>query len=88
MASDRYRIPGITLPTLTEEEYWQGIAIKPQVRPLTKPCADCAIETGFYLELAQSLKRQSKELQEKVASTWFCHNNCNRGCRGLIEFLK
>lgn len=72
---------------ITEREYWDGIANGRTVEPLKKACGDCAIETGFYLPLAEGLKRQPKEVQDKVADVWFCHNACNRGCRGLRDFL-
>jgi hypothetical protein len=84
----KYIIPKIIVPKLTEEEYWENVAKGKKVKPLKKSCGDCAITTGFYLELAERLKQQSKELQEKVVDSWFCHNNCNRGCEGIREFLK
>lgn len=80
-------IPKILIPHITEEEYWENFANNNKVEPLNKPCGDCAITTGFYLPYAEQLKKQPKEVQDKVADTWFCHNNCNRGCGGLREFL-
>lgn len=73
---------------INEKEYWENLAKGAKVNPLSKPCKDCAITTGFYSHHAESLKNQSKDLQNRAACTWFCHNNCNRGCAGIIEFLK
>lgn len=84
----KYIFPKIVLPEITEEEYWDNMAKTPKVEPLTKPCGDCALTTGFYIPYAKNLKKQPKEVQDKVADSWFCHNNCNRGCAGLREFLK
>ncbi len=83
-----YMIPKVVIPQITEDEYWESVANGTKVKPLTKACVDCAITTGFYLPLAERLKRQPKEMQDKVADTWFCHNACNRGCGGIRKFLE
>ena len=83
-----YMIPKVVMPEITEEEYWESVAKGRKVEPLTKACGDCAITTGFYMPHAERLKQQPKEVQDKVADTWFCHNACNRGCGGLRKFLK
>jgi hypothetical protein len=74
---------------LTEAEFWDLHCNSGEVvKPLSKPCGDCAIETGFYVEIADMLVKQPEEIREKVAARWYCHNNCNRGCAGLLEYLK
>lgn len=84
---NKIKIPKLEVPQITETGYFESIANGTKVKPLDKPCGDCAISTGFYTLYAEALSRQSKELQEKVADTWYCHNACNRGCAGLRKFL-
>ena len=73
----------------TVEEFWQFKSeLGEELKTLKTPCKDCAIETGFYLPLAKSLKTQSEQMQNKVAARWNCHNNCNRGCAGIFNYLK
>lgn len=64
-----YKIPEVDLPSITEEEYWDSVAKRRKVEPLTKPCHDCAITTGFYAPYAERLKKQPKEVQENVADS-------------------
>jgi hypothetical protein len=77
------------IKNISEADYWESqIATGRNVVPLNKPCKDCAVETGFYLNYAEMLLNQPKEIQDKVSDKWFCHNNCNRGCAGIREYLK
>ena len=57
------------------------------LKPLSKPCKDCAIKTGFYKPHADLLLQENEQIQKKVMNTWFCHNNCNRGCAGIREYI-
>jgi hypothetical protein len=82
------KIPDIVSKTQSDDEYWKMIAQGRKVEPLKKPCGDCAITTGFYLEYAEMLRKQPIEIQNKVLDTWYCHNSCNRGCAGIRNFLK
>ena len=49
---------------------------------LNKPCHDCAVTTGFYLEYSEAYKEMPPEEQLARSKRWFCHNACNRACRG------
>lgn len=72
----------------SDNEYWKlQSELDHVIAPLNKPCKDCAITTGFYLEFAKSLSHQSEETKEKVMDRWFCHNNCQRGCAGIREYF-
>lgn len=86
--SMKYTIPNVVVPEITEDEYWNMKSKEKEVIPLKKTCIDCAITTGFYIEMADSLKKQPKYIQEKVSNTWFCHNSCNRGCAGIRLYLQ
>lgn len=68
--------------------FWDFHIQQRKVEPLSKPCKDCAISTGFYIEIANELKKENKETIDAVVDTWFCHNNCNRGCAGVREYVK
>lgn len=68
--------------------FWDFHIKQRKVEPLSKPCKDCAISTGFYTEIADELKKENKETIDAVVDTWFCHNNCNRGCAGVREYVK
>ena len=72
---------------ISEKEYWEKQAKFEKLKPLKKCCGDCAIKTGFYTSMADSLKKQPIELQKRVAEAWFCHNAPNRGCAGVIKYL-
>lgn len=74
-------------PLPSDEEFWDYHAKQRQVKPLSKPCKDCAITTGFYVEMADKLLEQPNEVHDKVVNTWFCHNNCNRGCAGVRKYI-
>lgn len=80
-------IPKIEFVEQSDEEYWDMVSKGRKVVPLVKPCKDCAVVTGFYKEQADSLSEQSKDIQEKVMDTWFCHNHVNRGCAGVRKYL-
>lgn len=82
-------IPVIPIIELSEENYWKSQASMGQkVEPLSKPCGDCAISTGYYVDHAESLSRQPEETQKAVLEKWFCHNDCNRGCKGVRNYLQ
>ncbi len=74
---------------VTEDQYWQQASQRGRiVEPLKRPCGDCAITTGYYVEHAESLSKQPQQIQDAVLDRWFCHNNCNRACKGVREFLE
>lgn len=82
-------IPTPQIKLISEDEYWkQHIDIGVVVKPLKKPCGDCAITNGFYLEYAKLLEKKPNEIQIAVSDRWFCHNNCNRACKGLKDYLE
>lgn len=63
--------------TINESEYWEKLSkFGDKLPKLKKRCGDCAITTGFYTEHAESLKQESKDIQQKVFERWFCHNAC------------
>ena len=49
---------------------------------LSRPCHDCAVTSGFYREYSDAYKDMPKEEQIARSKQWFCHNACNRACRG------
>jgi hypothetical protein len=59
----------------------------PDLEPLEKPCGDCAVTCGFYLEISQALAREPAEVQDSVKKKWFCHNHSDRACRGNWDYL-
>lgn len=71
----------------TSTSYWDYHMKQRKVKPLKKPCHDCAITTGFYVDMAEELKKEPIETVSAVVDTWFCHNHCNRGCAGVREYL-
>lgn len=60
---------------------------KAALKPLGKPCHDCAVTCGFYLPYAEALAKLPRDFQRNIAARWFCHNHPNRACRGNIDFL-
>lgn len=67
-------------------EYDNKLGIKP-LKPLGKPCKDCAVLCGLYHEISDALKNESEEIQKLVSERWFCHNNPNRSCQGNLDHL-
>lgn len=61
----------------------QGV---PDLKPLPKPCKDCAVVEGFYAPYAAMLSKLTPEEIEAQSRRWYCHNNCGRACAGNIEF--
>ncbi len=55
---------------------WEDLELLP------KPCHDCAVTTGFYREYSDAYKDMPPEEQLARSKQWFCHNACNRACRG------
>jgi hypothetical protein len=74
--------------TMALKDYWESQASRPNVvKPLNKCCSDCAIKTNYYTQHARSLLDQPKDVQDAVLDRWYCHNNNNRGCAGVREFI-
>jgi hypothetical protein len=65
------------------ERKWIG----PRLKPLGRPCHDCAVVDGFYQGHSDELKLKPIEDQIDASLKWFCHNNVNRACRGNINNL-
>jgi hypothetical protein len=78
-----------TLPAeITEAEYFARMAVRGDaLRPLGKPCHDCAVVCGLYSEISDSLAEQPEAIRAAVSERWFCHNHPNRACRGNIDRL-
>ena len=57
------------------------------MKPLGKPCHDCAVVFGLYSEYTDELAKLDAPLVRETALRWFCHNHPNRACRGNIERL-
>ncbi len=69
-------------------EYWRDHAARgPMLRPLGRPCHDCAVTWGLYRDLSDDLARQPSDVREAVSANWFCHNHPDRACAGNIENL-
>lgn len=86
--SAEFKIPKVKLPVISENEYWKNLITKNKLKPLNKPCNDCAMTCGFYLDYAERLKKQPKEIQNQILDIWFCHKNRNRSCAGLRNYFK
>ena len=69
-------------------EFFEKSAQGPELPLLDKPCEDCAITTGFYTPIADELLECDEELQERSLNTWFCHNHCNKACRGARNYIE
>src|SRR3546814_614913 len=70
----------------TTADYWIEHASRgPELKPLGKPCHDCAVVWGLYSELTDELSEQPEHIVEAVSARWFCHNHPNRACAGNIE---
>lgn len=67
--------------------FWEPHLNRPALKPLNKPCKDCAIIDNFYTPIADKLLEEPVEIQDNVISSWFCHSNCNRGCAGVREYI-
>ena len=64
---------------------------RPQLasRPFrAKPCDDCAVVCGFYLDYSEALKLASKEEQLAFSQQWFCHQTPGLACRGNANNLQ
>jgi hypothetical protein len=81
-------------PELLEDDragaqYWVDHAARgPALKPMGKPCHDCAVVLGFYKALSDELAEQPCDIREKVCGNWFCHNNPTRACAGNIENVR
>lgn len=68
-------------------QYWLDHADRGgPLKPLGKPCHDCAVVDGFYEPLAEDLAKQPAEVIAKVCGNWFCHNHGDRACAGNIAY--
>jgi hypothetical protein len=66
---------------------WAYALTGPEIPVLAKPCGDCAVECGFYMEISQRLALEDRQTQEDVSKRWFCHNHRGRACRGNWNHL-
>ncbi|MGD9728324.1 MAG: hypothetical protein AB7R40_23715 [Nitrospiraceae bacterium] len=58
----------------------------PALKPLKKPCHDCAITCGFYTPVAATLSLLTDDEIDERSLQWFCHNHPNRACAGNIAY--
>lgn len=73
---------------MSNEEYWAMKCEGPALETLDHICHDCAIKTGFYIEIGEELLKQPKEVQDKALKRWYCHNNGNKACRGAHNMIR
>lgn len=71
-----------------QKAYFERISQGPKLDLLDRPCNDCAITTGFYTPYAEELLEQEPGLQTRVLDTWYCHNDCNKACRGAYNYIQ
>ncbi len=83
----KYIIHESNIKTVSEKEYWNNIIKNKELECLKHPCGDCAMVTGFYVDIANELIKQPLEIQEQVQKRWYCHNSPNKSCAGIKEFL-
>lgn len=60
---------------------------KETLKPLGKPCHECAVLDGFYSGYSFALAKQPQQVVQKVCAGWFCHVHPTRACRGNIDFV-
>jgi len=53
-----------------------------------KPCDDCAVACGFYLDYSNALKLAPKDEQVALSQQWFCHQTPGLACRGNADNLQ
>lgn len=85
------RIPRIAEPvtpsSATGEAYFYSHLIYRPLPLRAAPCADCAVECGFYRDLSEDLRKCPPDLQEAASRRWFCHQNPSHACRGNANNL-
>lgn len=70
----------------SEGEYFQAKAVNGYpLKPLGRPCYDCAVTFGLYTEISDALGLQPAEVIAAASVRWSCHNHPNRACRGNID---
>jgi hypothetical protein len=70
------------------EAYWRDHAARGDaLKPLGRPCHDCAVMCGFYTSLSIELAEQPAVVRDKVVGNWFCHNHRDRACAGNREMV-
>lgn len=62
-------------------------ASDPTLKPLGKPCHDCAVTCGLYTEISNALASEPDAVVKAASAKWFCHNHPDRACAGNIENL-
>lgn len=53
-----------------------------------KPCDDCAVACGFYLDYSEAMKLAPRNEQLALSRQWFCHQTPGLACRGNADNLK
>ena len=74
----------ISLPNV--DEMWREKSEREPLPFRTRRCHDCAIE--FYGEMVDELRKQPRQIQVGVASSWFCHNTCTHACKGAVDVFR
>lgn len=77
-------------PAESAEAYWRGYFWRKAhshspLKPLGKPCHDCAVVCEFYSEFSDRLAEQPEPVRTQASLRWFCHNHPDRACRGNID---
>ena len=91
MSERKIRISDIAASAIsqTRSEYFaKKAAYGEPLKPLGKPCHDCAVECDFYSPITDELALEPIEIQVAASLRWFCHNHRDRACRGNINRLK
>lgn len=87
------KLPAKAIGMEDDATYWANYYRKeaskaaPALKPLGKPCHDCAVVCGFYTPYTDILAQQPLDVQRRVAERWDCHNHHDRACRGNIDRL-
>ena len=88
MISEAIRAHASQVKPLTIRQYFESLSKGKELELLQKPCHDCAIKTGFYIDTANELLEQPEDLQDEVLKRWFCHNHGNCACRGAYNMVR
>lgn len=73
----------------TMEERWAQEAFDDHpLKPLAKPCHDCAVTCGMYREFSDDLAKQPRDIALGASLRWYCHNNPRRACAGNLANVR
>lgn len=72
---------------IPSSDYFKNKLHDPKLPLLERACHDCAITTGFYIPIADDLLKEDRRTQDRILEGWFCHNHCNKACRGARNYV-